>query len=84
MATIKPSFRKASARPLRLGVYMLLGLLLFLPGVHAVAKMGWEEANARASLESFAHLAIVNFSGAVIYAIRVPERWTNGWTDLSD
>ncbi|KAF2150489.1 adiponectin receptor protein 1 [Myriangium duriaei CBS 260.36] len=82
LATLRPAFRVPAARPLRLAVYVVLGLSLFLPGVHAVASLGWQEANRRAGLASFAGLAVVNFTGAAIYALRVPERWTGGATDL--
>jgi adiponectin receptor len=56
-------------------MYTLLGLSTFFSVAHGALVYGLEELNERASLTYFAGLGALNFTGAAIYAARVPERW---------
>lgn len=73
--TLRPKFRKPSYRTARFLMYVFLGSSLFAPCVHGLYLYDWELLNDRMSLDHFLGLAIINFSGAAIYAARVPERW---------
>lgn len=70
-----PKFRTPAYRPVRLAMYSLLGLSAFIPVAHGMFDHGWQIQNQRQALSYFIGLAIFNFSGAAIYAIRIPERW---------
>ena len=56
-------------------MYTLLGLSTFLPVLHGLAIYSFAELNRRMSLNYFFGLGLLNFTGAAIYAARVPERW---------
>ena len=56
-------------------IYSMLGLSTFFAPTHGVMINGWEEQNRRMALTYFLGLAALNFSGAVVYAARIPERW---------
>lgn len=56
-------------------MYLLLGLSSFIPILHGIVLHGWEVQNQRMSITHFLGLALLNFSGAVTYASRIPERW---------
>lgn len=56
-------------------VYSLLGLSAFVPVVHGIVLNGWEVQDQRMSISYFLGLAVLNFTGASIYAARIPERW---------
>lgn len=56
-------------------MYSLLGASAFIPIAHGVYKNGWEVQNQRQANSYFIGLGILNFTGAAIYAVRVPERW---------
>jgi adiponectin receptor len=56
-------------------MYTMLGVSTFFPVVHGIYIYGLEDLNERMSLSYFIGLAVVNFTGAAIYATRIPERW---------
>ena len=56
-------------------MYGVLGLSTFIPAVHGVLLKGWEVQNERMSVSYFLGLGLLNGSGTMIYASRVPERW---------
>ncbi|KAA6412758.1 MAG: adiponectin receptor 1 [Lasallia pustulata] len=56
-------------------MYSLLGLSAFIPIIHSILLHGWKVQNQRMSVTYFLGLALLNFSGAVTYASRIPERW---------
>ena len=43
---------------------------------------GWQAQDQRMSISYFLGLAVLNFTGASIYAARVPERWYPRTFDL--
>lgn len=45
-------------------------------------KFGTKDLEERMRLKSFFGLGLTNFSGAALYAARIPERWFPGTFDL--
>jgi adiponectin receptor len=72
---MRPIFRTPAYRPFRSAMYGLLGLSIFIPAIHGVITHGWAAQNARMSLAYFISLGLLNGTGTVIYAARIPERW---------
>ena len=56
-------------------MYALLGLSTFFPVVHGLQIWTFQELDERMGLRWFVGLGVLNFSGAAVYAMRVPERW---------
>lgn len=80
--SLRPQFRQNSYRIVRFLSHTLLGASLFAPLIHSWAYVGWEVLNEMTDLESFLWLTLINFSGSLLYALRVPERWFPGRFDL--
>lgn len=80
--TLRPKFRTPAYRTIRFLVYCALGASLFLPVVHGGVVFGAGSLAERMHLKSFLGLALINFSGAALYAARIPERWFPGTFDL--
>lgn len=74
-ATFQPAFRTPTGRVVRFLLYSALGLSAFLPAYHGVRINGWQQQNRMMSLKHFMGLGLLNFTGAAIYAARIPERW---------
>ena len=72
---MNPNFRTPAYRHVRFFMYSFLGLSAFVPVVHGLLVNGWHIQNQRMSLVYFLGLATLNFTGASIYAARIPERW---------
>lgn len=73
--TLRPKFRLPAYRTTRFLMYCFLGSSLFVPVIHGSWRLGLSELEHRMGLSSFLGLALINFSGAALYAARVPERW---------
>ena len=73
--TLRPKFRQPAYRRARFYMYTFLGASTFFPIIHGLFIYGYDEVNRRMSLDHFLGLGVLNFSGAVIYAARIPERW---------
>ena len=80
--TLKPKFRQPAYRTTRFLMYVSLGASLFLPVVHGLLAHGSAALEEMMALRSFLGLAVINFSGAALYAARVPERWFPARFDL--
>lgn len=80
--TLRPKFRQPSYRTTRFLMYCFLGGSLFAPVLHGSFKYGLTALDDMMGLKSFFGLALINFSGAAIYAARIPERWYPGTFDL--
>ena len=80
--TLRPKFRHPSYRTMRFLMYCFLGISLFVPVAHGISINGWHAQNQPMSLEYFLGLGLLNFSGATIYAARIPERWFPGNFDI--
>lgn len=63
-------------------MYAGLGASLFTPIIHGLTLFGWAMLDEMMGLESFFGLGLINFSGAAVYAARIPERWFPRTFDL--
>ena len=73
--TMKPHFRSPTYRVMRSVMFALLGLSAFVPVIHGILLNGWEVQNQRMAITYFLGLGLLNATGTVIYAARVPEKW---------
>ena len=73
--TMKPKFRSPTYRVMRSVMFALLGFSAFVPVVHGIVLYGWEVQNRRMAITYFLGLGLLNGTGTVIYAARVPEKW---------
>ena len=72
---MQPRFRLPSSRLVRSLSFAVLGLSAFIPAVHGVLVNGWETQNQRMSISYFIGLGLLNGTGTMIYAMRIPEKW---------
>ena len=72
---MKPQFRAPAYRAMRSASFAVLGLSAFVPVVHGILLNGWQLQNQRMSITYFLGLGLLNGTGTVIYAMRIPERW---------
>lgn len=75
-------FSEPRFRPLRAGVFIALGLSGVIPALHFVITDGFWFAIDRASLGWLSLMAVLYIVGAVIYAVRIPERLFPGKFDI--
>lgn len=73
--TLRPKFRRPAYRTVRFLMYVALGASLFLPVTHGLLSYGATDLEEMMGLWSFFGLGVINFSGAALYAARIPERW---------
>lgn len=73
--TLQPRFRQPTYRRVRFYMYSLLGLSCFIPIVHGILKTDYQTLDDTMSVSHFFGLGIVQFTGAAIYAARIPERF---------
>ncbi|XP_030371324.1 adiponectin receptor protein isoform X2 [Scaptodrosophila lebanonensis] len=75
-------FSEPALRPLRAGVFMSFGLAGIIPAVHYSIMEGWISQISRASLGWLILMGTLYILGALLYALRVPERWFPGKFDI--
>ncbi|EDV91361.1 adiponectin receptor protein isoform X1 [Drosophila grimshawi] len=75
-------FSEPSLRPLRAGVFMSFGLSGVIPAIHYSIMEGWFSQISRASLGWLILMGLLYILGALLYALRVPERWFPGKFDI--
>ncbi|XP_025108016.1 adiponectin receptor protein-like isoform X1 [Pomacea canaliculata] len=75
-------FAQPQYRPLRAGVFVALGLSGVIPALHYVITDGFWHAIHKAALGWLVLMAILYILGAVIYAVRIPERIFPGKFDI--
>lgn len=80
--TLRPKFRQPAYRTTRFLMYVALGASLFLPVIHGALSYGPAGLEEMMGLWSFFGLGVINFSGAAVYAARIPERWFPAKFDL--
>lgn len=73
--TLRPEFRTPAARRLRFLVYVCFALAAFVPIIHGLRLWSYTELNQRMGLRNIIIMTLCQFSGGVIYATRIPERW---------
>jgi len=69
-------------RPLRAALFVALGLSAVIPGCHHLILYGFWTSVNEASAGWMILMAVLYISGAVIYAMRVPERFFPGKCDI--
>lgn len=75
-------FAEPKYRPLRAGVFVALGLSGVIPAMHYVITDGFWNAINYAALGWLVLMAVLYILGAVIYAVRIPERIFPGKFDI--
>lgn len=75
-------FAQPQYRPLRAGVFIALGLSGVIPALHYVITDGFWHAINQAALGWLVLMALLYIMGAVIYAVRIPERIFPGKFDI--
>lgn len=75
-------FASPRFRPVRAGSFIGLGLSGVIPATHYAAVVGWNSAVEDGSLGWLIIMAVLYISGAVLYALRVPERCFPGYCDI--
>ncbi|CAL1537498.1 unnamed protein product [Lymnaea stagnalis] len=75
-------FAQPQYRPLRAGVFVALGLSGVIPAMHYVITDGFWHAINYAALGWLVLMALLYIVGAVIYAVRIPERIFPGKFDI--
>lgn len=75
-------FSTPKFRPLRAGVFIGLGLSGVIPSMHYTIIAGWQSAVDDASLGWLIIMATLYISGALLYALRIPERLVPGYFDI--
>jgi len=75
-------FAEPKYRPVRAGMFIGLGLSGVIPALHYVITDGFQEAINVASLGWLILMAFLYITGAIIYAVRIPERIWPGKFDI--
>ncbi|KAH6705252.1 mPR-typeG-protein-coupled receptor [Leptodontidium sp. MPI-SDFR-AT-0119] len=75
MATLSPKFRHLTLRLYRTVIYASLGLSAVVFITHGLIIYGWETQNRRISLTYILIAAMLNLLGAIVYVVRILERW---------
>ncbi|XP_067616576.1 adiponectin receptor protein [Eurosta solidaginis] len=75
-------FSEPALRPLRAGVFMSFGLSGIIPAIHYSLMEGWFSQISQASLGWLILMGLLYILGAMLYALRVPERWFPGKFDI--
>ncbi|XP_040569767.1 adiponectin receptor protein [Lepeophtheirus salmonis] len=69
-------------RALRAGVFIFFGLSGIAPATHYGIVNGWEKAVYEAALGWLILMGILYITGALLYAMRIPERFFPGKVDI--
>ncbi|XP_077988949.1 adiponectin receptor protein 1-like isoform X4 [Glandiceps talaboti] len=75
-------FSEPKFRPLRAGVFIAMGLSAVIPGVHFFIRTGFPLAFEAGAVGWMALMGAMYIIGAVLYAVRVPERYFPGKCDI--
>jgi len=75
-------FSTPKYRGIRASVFLTFGLSGIIPAVHYTLLEGWDLAITKASLGWLILMGSLYVLGAILYAIRVPERFFPGKCDL--
>lgn len=83
IVTLTEQFNLPQYRPLRASVFVLLGLLSATPTVHYLIINGFSHAVvAKGGLMHGVIMGLLYLLGALLYALRVPERFLPGKCDI--
>ncbi|VDL60862.1 unnamed protein product [Hymenolepis diminuta] len=76
------AFSTPRFRPVRAGSFIGLGLSGVIPATHYSVVVGWKSAVYDGSLGWLIIMAVLYISGALLYALRIPERCLSGYCDI--
>lgn len=76
------AFATPRCRAVRAGSFIGLGLSGIIPATHYATVVGWKSAVEDGSLGWLILMALLYISGALLYALRVPERCLSGHCDI--
>ncbi|XP_041465191.1 adiponectin receptor protein 1-like [Lytechinus variegatus] len=79
---LRDTFSLPKYRPLRAGLYVALGLSGVIPAIHYVSINSFLTAIQGGGLGWMILMACLYISGALLYAIRIPERFFPGKCDI--
>ncbi|KAI5815743.1 hemolysin-III related-domain-containing protein [Pyronema omphalodes] len=82
IVTLIPMFRTPAWRSFRATMFVFLGGSGFVPVLHGLSLYGWDALNQRMGLNWCIIEGLLYVTGAVIYAMRVPEKFYPGRFDL--
>ncbi|XP_065169961.1 adiponectin receptor protein isoform X2 [Atheta coriaria] len=82
MVSLWDKFSESAWRPFRAGVFMTFGLSGIVPAIHYGLVEGWFNNLSQKSLGWLVLMGLLYIVGAVLYALRVPERWFPGKCDI--
>lgn len=82
MVSINPKFRTPKWRPFRAAMFVAMGLSAALPVLHGVYLFGIPKMNRTISLPHVVTQGALYIAGAVLYASRIPERFSPGTFDI--
>jgi len=80
--TMMDRFNKAQYRWVRAVMFVSLGLFGLVPTLHLIIQMGWNEALVQGGISALLLMAFLYILGAVLYGLRIPERFLPGKFDL--
>ncbi|CAH6721543.1 ADIPOR-like receptor Izh2p [[Candida] jaroonii] len=75
--TLDVKFSSPKYRPIRSTMFILFGLSGVLPILVSTREFGWENTKERSSINYLILEGVFYIFGAVLYAMRVPERFTH-------
>lgn len=82
MVSLWDKFSESGWRPFRAAVFMTFGLSGIIPAIHFGVVEGWFTKVSQQSLGWLILMGVLYIFGALLYALRVPERWFPGKCDI--
>ncbi|XP_025829298.1 adiponectin receptor protein-like, partial [Agrilus planipennis] len=83
MVSLWDKFSEPAWRPFRAAVFMTFGLSGIVPAIHYGVVEGWfSNYMSQKSLGWLCLMGLLYIMGALMYALRVPERWFPGKFDI--
>ncbi|KAF2882818.1 hypothetical protein ILUMI_23330 [Ignelater luminosus] len=82
MVSLWDKFSESAWRPFRAGVFMTFGLSGIVPAIHYGIMEGWFNKMSQKSLGWLLLMGLLYIVGAMLYALRVPERFFPGKFDI--
>ncbi|KAF5303323.1 hypothetical protein FQA39_LY10062 [Lamprigera yunnana] len=82
MVSLWDKFSESAWRPFRAGVFMTFGLSGIVPAIHYGIMEGWLNKMSQKSLGWLLLMGLLYIVGAILYALRVPERFFPGKFDI--
>ncbi|KAK2725343.1 hypothetical protein QYM36_001704, partial [Artemia franciscana] len=75
-------FSQPEYRSIRASVFICFGATGVIPAIHSAVSMGWLNSIYQASLGWIILMGVLYIGGAVLYALRIPERFYPGKCDI--